>query len=230
MTPALVGADDLPEALEQADLARAEDLRVRHGLPGVLVALLALEEQEAAVLLDQPQADGDDVAEPGVERGAVGDGLAALDVALALEQVAAGDLVDLPREARWDVPDATEYAKRCEQLGADWIDVSSGGVSPQQKITLGPGYQVPFAEQIRKELKIPVIAVGLITEPKQAEEILASGKADLVAIGRGLLWNPRWPWVAAAELDGTVEAPRQYWRSQPRAHMAIFGTTKFGQR
>jgi 2,4-dienoyl-CoA reductase-like NADH-dependent reductase (Old Yellow Enzyme family) len=137
---------------------------------------------------------------------------------------------DLPADARWDVPDATQFAQHCERLGADWIDVSSGGVSPKQKITIGPGYQVHFAEAIKQAVRIPVIAVGLITEPRQAEEILASGKADMVALARGLLWNPRWPWMAAAELEAVVEAPRQYWRSQPRAHMAIFGPTSFGQR
>jgi 2,4-dienoyl-CoA reductase-like NADH-dependent reductase (Old Yellow Enzyme family) len=137
---------------------------------------------------------------------------------------------DLPVDQRWDLPDAIEFAKRCERIGCDWIDASSGGVSPQQKIAIGPGYQVPFAEAIRQEVKIPVIAVGLITEPKQAEEILATGKADMIAIARGILWDPRWPWTAAAELGATIEAPRQYWRSQPRAHMAVFGQISFGQR
>ena len=88
------------------------------------------------------------------------------------------------------------------------------------------GYELRFIEQMPLDAQHGWDRDAMVT----AEEILASGKADLVAIGRGLLWNPRWPWVAAAELDGTVEAPRQYWRSQPRAHMAIFGTTKFGQR
>jgi len=137
---------------------------------------------------------------------------------------------DLPADQRWDLPDAIEFAKRCQHIGADWIDVSSGGVSPLQKIAIGPGYQVPFAEAVKQAVKIPVMAVGMITEPKQAEEILASGKADMVALARGMLWNPRWPWLAAAELEGIVDAPRQYWRSQPRAHMAIFGQTTFGQR
>jgi NADPH2 dehydrogenase len=137
---------------------------------------------------------------------------------------------DLPEDQRWDVPDAISFAKKCERIGADWIDVSSGGVSPQQKITLGPGYQVPFAEAVKKEVGIPVIAVGLITEARQAEDILASGKADMIAMARGLLWNPRWPWHAAAELEGSVDAPRQYWRSQPREFKELFGKMTFGQR
>ena len=130
----------------------------------------------------------------------------------------------------WDLAHTIEFARRVETLGADWIDASSGGVSPKQKITLGPGYQVPFAEAIRKEVKIPVMAVGLITEPRQAEEIVASGKADMVALARGMLWDPRWPWHAAAELGASVEAPRQYWRSQPSTHKTLFGKTSFGAR
>jgi NADPH2 dehydrogenase len=130
----------------------------------------------------------------------------------------------------WDVPGTIAVAKRLEQLGADWIDASSGGASPKQKIALGPGYQVPFAEAIRQEVKIPVMAVGLITEPRQADDIVASGKADLVALGRAMLWDPRWPWRAAAELGASVEAPRQYWRSQPSTQKALFGRTTFGMR
>jgi len=130
----------------------------------------------------------------------------------------------------WDLESTVEFARRVETIGADWIDASSGGVSPKQKITLGPGYQVPFAEAIRKAVKIPVVAVGLITEPQQAEEIVASGKADMVALARGMLFDPRWPWRAAAELGASVEAPRQYWRSQPSTQKALFGKTTFGAR
>ena len=130
----------------------------------------------------------------------------------------------------WDLAHTIEFARRVEKIGADWIDASSGGVSPKQKIAIGPGYQVPFAEEIRKAVKIPVMAVGLITEPRQAEEIVASGKADMVALARGLLYDPRWPWHAAAELGASVEAPRQYWRSQPSTHKTLFGKTSFGAR
>lgn len=109
--------------------------------------------------------------------------------------------------------------------------MSSGGVSPAQRIALGPGYQVPFAQAVRAAVRRPaVMAVGLITEPEQAEAIVAEGKADLVALARALLWNPRWPWHAAAALGGTVAAPRQYWRSEPRQHAGVFGQTRFGQR
>ena len=93
-----------------------------------------------------------------------------------------------------------------------------------------PGYQVPFAQAIKEATGLTTIAVGLITEPKQAEEIVASGKADMVALARGMLYDPRWGWHAAAELGGQVEAPPQYWRSQPSTQKALFGATTFGTR
>ncbi len=138
---------------------------------------------------------------------------------------------DLPAAQRFDLPDAIVFAQACAQLGVDWIDASSGGISPLQKIALRPGYQVPFAEAIRREVPdTHVMAVGLITEPRQAEEIVASGQADLVALARAMLYDPRWPWRAAAELGAKVEAPRQYWRSEPREHRGLFGDTAQGQR
>ncbi|MGY4599307.1 2,4-dienoyl-CoA reductase-like NADH-dependent reductase (Old Yellow Enzyme family) [Bradyrhizobium sp. GM22.5] len=130
----------------------------------------------------------------------------------------------------WDLAQTLEFANALKARGVDWIDASSGGVSPLQKIALGPGYQVQFAEAIKRETGLPTIAVGLITEPKQAEEIVASGKADMVALARGLLYDPRWAWHAAAELGGEVEAPPQYWRSQPSTQKALFGKTTFGAR
>lgn len=130
----------------------------------------------------------------------------------------------------WDIEQTVAFARELALRGCDWIDVSSGGISPQQKIVLGPGYQVPFAQRIRQEVGIPVVAVGLITEPAQAEAILASGAADLVALARGLMWNPRWPWHAAAALGASVRVPHQYWRSQPRELKDVFGTISFGQR
>jgi len=138
---------------------------------------------------------------------------------------------DLPAAQRFDVPDAIVFARACAQLGVDWIDASSGGISPLQRIALRPGYQVPFAGAIRREVPdTRVMAVGLITEPRQAEEIVASGQADLVALARTLLYDPRWPWHAAAELGAKVQAPRQYWRSVPHEHRGLFGDTAHGQR
>jgi 2,4-dienoyl-CoA reductase-like NADH-dependent reductase (Old Yellow Enzyme family) len=133
-------------------------------------------------------------------------------------------------EGGWDLAQTIEFAKELKKRGLDWIDVSSGGVSPLQKIPLSPGYQVPSAQAVKEATGLTTMAVGLITEAKQAEEIVASGKADMVALARGMLYDPRWGWHAAAELGGQVEAPPQYWRSQPSTQKALFGTTSFGTR
>jgi 2,4-dienoyl-CoA reductase-like NADH-dependent reductase (Old Yellow Enzyme family) len=133
-------------------------------------------------------------------------------------------------EGGWDLEQTIAFAQELKKHGVDWIDASSGGVSPLQKIPLGPGYQVPFAQAIREATGLTTIAVGLITEPKQAEEIVASGKADMVALARAMLYDPRWGWHAAAELGGEVFAPPQYWRSQPSTQKALFGATTFGTR
>jgi 2,4-dienoyl-CoA reductase-like NADH-dependent reductase (Old Yellow Enzyme family) len=126
-------------------------------------------------------------------------------------------------EGGWDVESTIAFAAAVRARGADFIDVSSGGLSPLQKIQLGPAYQLPFAEAVKAKVDIPVIAVGLITEAQQAEEIIASGKAEFVALARAMLYDPRWPWPAAAELGATVQAPPQYWRSAPRGVKGLFG-------
>jgi NADPH2 dehydrogenase len=133
-------------------------------------------------------------------------------------------------EGGWDIAQTIEFAHELKKRGVDWIDASSGGVSPLQKIPLGPGYQVPFAQAIREATGVTTMAVGLITEAKQAEEIVATDKADMVALARAMLYDPRWGWHAAAELGGHVEAPPQYWRSQPSTQKALFGATTFGTR
>ena len=133
-------------------------------------------------------------------------------------------------EGGWDLAQTIEFARALKARGVDWIDVSSGGVSPLQKIPLGPGYQVPFAQGVKEATGVTTMAVGLITEAKQAEDIVASGKADMVALARGMLYDPRWGWHAAAELHGEVTAPPQYWRSQPSTQKALFGATTFGAR
>ena len=115
----------------------------------------------------------------------------------------------------WDVEQSIVFSQQLEAAGSDYVHVSSGGLSPQQKITVGPGYQLPFARDIRKQVKIPVIGVGLITEPKQAEQALQVGDADLIALARAVLYDPRWPWHAAAELGAQAKAPPQYLRSEP---------------
>jgi 2,4-dienoyl-CoA reductase-like NADH-dependent reductase (Old Yellow Enzyme family) len=141
-------------------------------------------------------------------------------------KVSATDWVD----GGWDIEQTIAFANELKKRGVDWIDVSSGGVSPLQKIPLGPGYQVPFAERVKQATGLTTIAVGLITEAQQAEDIVASGKADMVALARGMLYDPRWGWHAAAELGGHVDAPPQYWRSQPSTQKALFGATTFGTR
>jgi 2,4-dienoyl-CoA reductase-like NADH-dependent reductase (Old Yellow Enzyme family) len=133
-------------------------------------------------------------------------------------------------EGGWDLAQTLQYCHELKKRGVDWIDASSGGISPLQKIPLGPGYQVPFAQAIKQAVGVPTIAVGLITEARQAEEIVASGKADMVALARGMLYDPRWGWHAAAELGGEVTAPPQYWRSQPATQKSLFGATTFGTR
>lgn len=116
-------------------------------------------------------------------------------------------------EGGWDLEQTVALAAELKARGCDYIHVSSGGLSPKQQMSAGPGYQVPFARRIKQETGLTTIAVGLITEPKQAEAIVKEGSADLVALARGILYNPRWPWHAAAELGAQVSAPPQYWRS-----------------
>jgi 2,4-dienoyl-CoA reductase-like NADH-dependent reductase (Old Yellow Enzyme family) len=133
-------------------------------------------------------------------------------------------------EGGWDLEQSVQFAHALEKLGCHFIHVSSGGVSPLQKIPVGAGYQIAFAERIKRETSMPTFGVGLITEPQQAEHILRSGQADVVALARAMLYDPRWPWHAAAELGAQVAAPPQYWRSQPHQYKTLFGETRLGQR
>ncbi len=141
-------------------------------------------------------------------------------------RVSASDWV----EGGWDIGDTVELAKVLKGRGAAAIHVSSGGMSPEQKIKLGPGYQVPFAARIKAETGLPTIAVGLITDARQAENILVEGEADAVSLARAMLYDPRWPWHAAAELGASVSAPPQYWRSQPQGLKDLFEPARIGQR
>ncbi|MBN8956300.1 MAG: NADH:flavin oxidoreductase/NADH oxidase [Rhizobiales bacterium] len=133
-------------------------------------------------------------------------------------RISATDWVD----GGWDIDDSVELAARLKALGCDYITASSGGTVPEQKIEVKPNYQVPFAERIRRDAGIATMAVGLITEPRQAEDILAQERADLIAIGRGILYNPRWPWHAAAALGATAAYPPQYERSHPSMRRGDF--------
>ncbi len=133
-------------------------------------------------------------------------------------------------EGGWCVEQSVQFAKALEARGGAFIHVSSGGVSSLQQIPIAPGYQIGFAERIRASVGMPVIGVGLITEPEQAEDVIASGQADLVAIARAILFEPHWPWRAAAALGAQVKAPKQYWRSQPRELKQLFGDVRIAQR
>lgn len=118
-------------------------------------------------------------------------------------------------EDGWDLVQSVELAKVLDARGCHYIHVSSGGLDPRQQISIGPGYQLPFAEAIKREVRMPVVAVGLITEARQAESVLAQEQADAVALARGILYDPRWPWHAAAELGAQVAVAPQYLRCTP---------------
>ena len=133
-------------------------------------------------------------------------------------------------EGGWELEQCLEFVRELKARGCDWIDCSSGGVSAQQKIPLGPGYQVPFSKRIRAEAGVRTIAVGMITEPRQAEAIIANGEADVVALARAMLYDPRWAWHAAAALGAEAHAPEQYWRCAPREAGRVFGNTPLGMR
>jgi len=133
-------------------------------------------------------------------------------------------------EGGWDLPQTIVLAQALKERGCHFIDVSSGGISANQKITLKPGYQVPFAQAIKEATAMTTMAVGLITEPSQAEAIIANGQADLIALARGILYDPRWGWHAAAALGASVQAPPQYWRCPPHEVKGLFQQTRQGQR
>ncbi|MBI5588747.1 MAG: NADH:flavin oxidoreductase/NADH oxidase [Deltaproteobacteria bacterium] len=113
----------------------------------------------------------------------------------------------------WTITDSIVYASELKKLECDYMDVSGGGLVPGQQIPLGPGYQVGYSEIIKKEAGLATMAVGMITTAGQAEEIISSGKADMVA--RGMLYDPRWAWHAAGELKAEAKYPPQYLRCKP---------------
>jgi 2,4-dienoyl-CoA reductase-like NADH-dependent reductase (Old Yellow Enzyme family) len=119
-------------------------------------------------------------------------------------------------EGGWSPDESVELARHFSQHGVDLVDVSSGGQIPNARIPAGPGFQVHFAERIRKEAGVATAAVGLITDPAQADTIVAEGKADLVLLGRELLREPYWPVHAATALGEPASWPTQYLRAAPR--------------
>jgi 2,4-dienoyl-CoA reductase-like NADH-dependent reductase (Old Yellow Enzyme family) len=126
----------------------------------------------------------------------------------------------------WDIEQTVAFAQALEARGCDAIHVSSGGLHPAQQIPVCPGYQVPLARTVKAAVRMPVIAVGLINSFEHAESIVATGDADMIALARTVLYDPRWPWHAAAELGARVRAPKQYLRSQPNRYKSLFGDTR----
>jgi 2,4-dienoyl-CoA reductase-like NADH-dependent reductase (Old Yellow Enzyme family) len=120
----------------------------------------------------------------------------------------------------WDIEQSVELARALRPLGVDLVDCSSGGMVPGAQVPVGPGYQVPFAERIRRESGILTGAVGLITEPPQAEDIIREGRADLVLLAREMLRDPYWPLRAARVLGRPTTWPAQYLRAAPAGSAA----------
>jgi 2,4-dienoyl-CoA reductase-like NADH-dependent reductase (Old Yellow Enzyme family) len=112
--------------------------------------------------------------------------------------------------------DSVVWVKAMKEAGLDFVDISSGGINADVRTPTTPGYNVPTAEQIKRETGLPTSVVGLIATPQQAEEIIASGKADQIALGRAMLDDPHWGWMAARELGAEVERPNQYLRAAPK--------------
>jgi 2,4-dienoyl-CoA reductase-like NADH-dependent reductase (Old Yellow Enzyme family) len=115
----------------------------------------------------------------------------------------------------WNIDESVELARLLREHGVDLVDCSSGGLTPKQQIVVGPGYQVDFAERIRREAGLPTAAVGMITDPHQANEIVAKGEADMVLLAREMLRDPYWPVHAAVALGETASWPKQYLRAAP---------------
>ena len=158
-----------------------------------------------------------------------------LEVFKAVREVYAGVLGIRVSASDWmeeglKPEEVVQLGHQLKALGCDFIHVSSGGISPKQKIALGPNYQVPFAQLIKQETGLTTFAVGMITTAQQAEDILLSEQADAVALARAFLYKPRWAWEAAAVLGGKVPANPRYWRCLPKEAQDIFLDIQMGQR
>ena len=126
----------------------------------------------------------------------------------------------------WTPEETVALARELKGLGCDFIDVSSGGLDPRQQIPVGPGYQVHFAAKVKKEAGIATMAVGMITEPQHAEQIVAAGQADMALLARGMMWNPRWAWHAAEALGAETPYARQYARCHPSRWPEAFASRR----
>ena len=134
-------------------------------------------------------------------------------------RISGSDFVD----GGWDVPSTISLSLELKKLGCDFLHISGGGLSPLQKIQLAPGYEVSMAARVKEAVNLPTIAVGLITEAELAAGIIETEQADMVAIGRAMLFNPRWAWHAAAKLGESLPAPNQYVRGAPHTAKGLFG-------
>ncbi len=137
-------------------------------------------------------------------------------------RVSASDWVD----GGWAIEDSVALAQALKDRGCDYICASSGGVSGAQKIDLKPGYQADFAAAIKREADMPTMAVGMILSPEHADSLVAEGAADMIALARGMLYNPRWAWHAAEVLGADAAYPVQYERSRPAMWPEAFQTIK----
>ena len=133
-------------------------------------------------------------------------------------RVSATDWVD----GGWTPEETVLLAKELKSRGMDYMDVTTGGLSPLQKIPLAEGYQVPFGETVTKESGITVMTVGLIANARYAEDIVASGKVDMVALARGALWDPRWAWHAAEELGAETPYAPKMMACHPKLRPQLF--------
>jgi 2,4-dienoyl-CoA reductase-like NADH-dependent reductase (Old Yellow Enzyme family) len=129
-------------------------------------------------------------------------------------------------EGGWNADESVVLARELKKLGCDYIDCSSGALDPRQQVPFAPGYNVPFAARIRKEADIPTMVVGLITGPRQCEEIVASDKADFVCLARGAMWNPRFAWHAAEELGAEAAYAPKYMACHPKLRPQVFPNRK----
>lgn len=137
-----------------------------------------------------------------------------------LVRLSAKDWID----GAWDIDQSVRFCRELKARGCDMIHVTSGGLDQRQQITVGPGYQVGMCDRIRQEAGIPTMAVGQITDPLQAETILATGQADMIAIARGMLWDPRWAWKAAVALGEKIALPAPHARCNPALRAKPFVT------
>jgi 2,4-dienoyl-CoA reductase-like NADH-dependent reductase (Old Yellow Enzyme family) len=230
--------EDAPIALDAAGLARVKDAFVETALRSVRLGFQGIEVHMAhGYLLHQflsPLSNQRSDAYGGDLEARMRFPLEVFDA------VKAAVPADLPVWVRvsatdwvsegWDLESTLTLSQALKERGCAAIHVSTGGVSPLQQIPVGPSFQVPFAAKIKAEAGLPTMAVGLITKPEQAEEILQKGDADMIALARTMLYDPRWPWHAAAALGAQVQAPKQYWRSQPRKFNDLFKDMSVGQR